>query len=202
MNSHDHATHDHAAAHDDHAAHDHAAHDQDGHDHSAHNHDHGGGHDHSHHHANFRLLFWISLALTVPALVFSTGLQEILGLPGPRFPGSDYVSAAFGTLVFVIGGRVFLTGAWGELRARTPGMMTLISLALLVAFGYSVAVLLGFPGMDFWWELATLVTIMLLGHWIEMRAISIQCPSSMIVTSVASSHQKSIPGNPNSTATE
>ncbi len=129
-------------------------------------------HDHSHHHANFRLLFWICLGLTVPTLVFSTGLQEILGLPGPRFPGSEYVSAAFGAAVFAIGGRVFLSGAFAELRAKTPGMMTLIALALLVAFGYSVAVLLGFPGMDFWWELATLVTIMLLGHWIEMRAIS------------------------------
>ncbi|WP_395640612.1 heavy metal translocating P-type ATPase [Pseudolysinimonas sp.] len=152
--------------------HDHDTHHHDTHDHHA---EHGaehGAHDHSHHGANFRLLFWICLGLTVPTLVFSTGLQEILGLPGPRFPGSEYISAAFGTAVFVLGGRVFLAGGWSELRARTPGMMTLISLALLVAFGYSLAVLLGFPGMDFWWELATLVTIMLLGHWIEMRAIS------------------------------
>jgi len=150
-------------------SHDHAAH----HDHVVrdHEHDHA-SHYHSPHGANFRLLFWICLGLTIPALVFSTGLQEILGVPGPRFPGSAYVSAAFGTAVFLIGGRVFLSGAVGELRARIPGMMTLISLALLVAFGYSVAVLLGFPGMDFWWELATLVTIILLGHWIEMRAIS------------------------------
>jgi Cu2+-exporting ATPase len=169
------STHHHHETHVNHETHDHAAHDQahdhgGGHEHAAH--DHGGGHDHSHHNANFRALFWISLALTIPTLVFSTGLQEILGLPGPRFPGSEYVSAAFGIAVFVIGGRVFLTGAIGELRSRTPGMMTLISLALVVAFGYSLAVLLGFPGMDFWWELATLVTIMLLGHWIEMRAIS------------------------------
>jgi Cu2+-exporting ATPase len=169
---HHHETH---VNHETHETHDHAVHDQahahgGGHEHAAH--DHGGGHDHSHHNANFRALFWISLALTIPTLVFSTGLQEILGLPGPRFPGSEYVSAAFGIAVFVIGGRVFLTGAIGELRSRTPGMMTLISLALVVAFGYSLAVLLGFPGMDFWWELATLVTIMLLGHWIEMRAIS------------------------------
>ena len=160
MTTHDHTAH----AHHDDESHDHETPDHEGHDH--------GGHDHSHHHANFRLLFWICLGLTVPTLVFSTGLQQILGLPGPRFPGSEYVSAAFGTAVFVIGGRVFLSGAFAELRARTPGMMTLISLALLVAFGYSVAVLFGFPGMDFWWELATLVTIMLLGHWIEMRAIS------------------------------
>ena len=166
MTTHDHAAH----AHHDHAAHaDPAPHGHESHDHGGHDH---GGHDHSHHHANFRLLFWICLGLTVPTLVFSTGLQEILGLSGPRFPGSEYVSAAFGTAAFVIGGRVFLSGAFAELRARTPGMMTLIALALLVAFGYSVAVLFGFPGMDFWWELATLVTIMLLGHWIEMRAIS------------------------------
>ncbi len=163
--------------HHDHASHDHSSRSSSSepaetHDHDYGGHDSGGGRDHSHHHANFRLLFWICLGLTIPTLVFSTGLQEILGLPGPRFPGSEYVSAAFGTAVFVIGGRVFLTGAFGELRSRTPGMMTLISLALLVAFGYSLAVLLGFPGMDFWWELATLVTIMLLGHWIEMRAIS------------------------------
>lgn len=151
------------------ATHDHTAHDHGAPDHAAHDH---GGHDHTHHHANFRLLFWINLALTIPTLVFSPGLQEILGLSGPRFPGSEFLSAGFGVAVFVIGGRVFLTGAVAELRARQPGMMTLIALALLVAFGYSVAVLLGFPGMDFWWELATLVTIMLLGHWIEMRAIS------------------------------
>ncbi|MEO5535921.1 MAG: copper-translocating P-type ATPase [Pseudolysinimonas sp.] len=143
--------------------HDHATHDHATHDHAA--------MDHSHHGANFRLLFWICLGLTVPTLVFSTGLQDILGLPGPRFPGSQYVAAGFGVAVFLIGGRVFLSGAVSELRGRLPGMMTLISLALLVAFGYSLAVLLGFPGMDFWWELATLVTIMLLGHWIEMRAI-------------------------------
>ena len=154
MHSHDHSHGDHG----DHGGDDHAAHD--------------GGHDHAHHHADFRRLFWISLGLTIPTLVFSQGLQEILGLSGPRFPGSEYVSAGFGVLAFAIGGRVFLQGAVGELRARQPGMMTLISLALLVAFGYSLAVTLGFPGMDFWWELATLVTIMLLGHWIEMRAIT------------------------------
>ena len=154
MHSHDHSHGDQG----DHGGDDHAAHD--------------GGHDHAHHHADFRRLFWISLGLTIPTLVFSQGLQEILGLSGPRFPGSEYVSAGFGVLTFAIGGRVFLQGAVGELRARQPGMMTLISLALLVAFGYSLAVTLGFPGMDFWWELATLVTIMLLGHWIEMRAIT------------------------------
>jgi P-type Cu2+ transporter len=135
-------------------------------------HDHAGHGDHSHHDPNvFRRLFWVCLALTVPALVFSTGLQEILGLPGPRFPGSAWIPAVFGTAVFALGGRVFLTGAVTELRAKQPGMMTLIALAILVAFGYSVAVLLGVEGMDFWWELATLIDVMLLGHWIEMSAV-------------------------------
>lgn len=76
-----------------------------------------------------------------------------------------------GIAITVIGGRIFLAGAWHELRAKSPGMMTLISLAIVVSFGYSLAVLLGLPGMDFWWELATLITIMLLGHWIEMSAV-------------------------------
>jgi len=138
---------------------------------------HGPEMDHAHsssahmHHGNFQRLFWICLVLTVPTLVFSTGLQDILGLGGPRFPGSAWIPAAFGTAIFLIGGRVFLSGAWGELRAKRPGMMTLISLAILVALGYSLAVTFGLHGMDFWWELATLITIMLLGHWIEMAAV-------------------------------
>lgn len=134
-------------------------------------HDHG-AHDHSAHDPQrFRKLFWICLALTIPTVVFSTGLQDILGLTGPRFPGSEWIPAVFGTAIVVIGGRIFLQGAWHELRAKSPGMMTLISLAIVVAFGYSTAVMFGLPGMDFWWELATLVTIMLLGHWIEMSAV-------------------------------
>ncbi|MDP9028768.1 MAG: copper-translocating P-type ATPase [Actinomycetota bacterium] len=124
-----------------------------------------------HHHGDFKRLFWISLVLTIPTLVFSLGLQNILGLGGPRFPGSQWIPAVFGTAIFLLGGRVFLRGGFDELRARQPGMMTLISLAILVAFGYSLAVTLGVAGMDFWWELATLITIMLLGHWIEMNAV-------------------------------
>jgi Cu2+-exporting ATPase len=90
----------------------------------------------------------------------------------PAFPGSTFVPAVFGTIVFLYGGLPFLRGAVSELRDRLPGMMTLISLAITVAFGFSLAVTLGVPGDDLWWELATLVTIMLLGHWIEMRSIS------------------------------
>ena len=128
-------------------------------------------HDHSDHVGQFRRKFWVSLALTIPTMVFSGGLQGILHLSGPQFPGSQFIPAAFGLAIFIYGGWVFLVGGVAELRARQPGMMTLISLAILVAFGYSAAVTLGLHGMDFWWELATLITIMLLGHWIEMSAI-------------------------------
>ena len=153
----------------DHTTHDHAQH---GHVSTGSTTEDHGAHDHSAHDpAQFRRRFWVSLALTVPTLVFSTGLQDILGLSGPRFPYSQFIPAAFGTALFLYGGLVFLRGALSELRAKAPGMMTLISLAILVAFGYSIAVLLGFPGMDFWWELATLITIMLLGHWVEMSAV-------------------------------
>jgi Cu2+-exporting ATPase len=121
--------------------------------------------------AQFRRKFWLSLILTFPTLVFSEGLQDILGLSGPRFPGSQFIPAAFGLAIFLYGGLVFLKGAVTELRSKQPGMMTLISLAIVVALGYSLAVTLALPGMDFWWELATLITIMLLGHWIEMSAV-------------------------------
>lgn len=119
----------------------------------------------------FRDRFWLSLALTIPALVWEPMLQDWFGYTAPRFPGSQYIPAIFGAAVFLYGGWVFLKGAWGELKNRLPGMMTLISLAILVAFLYSAAVTLGYPGHALWWELATLVTIMLLGHWIEMRSI-------------------------------
>ena len=134
-----------------------------------------GGHDHSGHEGHdpaiFKRKFWLSLVLTIPTLVFSMGLQDILGLDGPRFPGSQYIPAVFGVAIFLYGGLVFLKGGIAELRSKQPGMMTLISLAIVVALGYSIAVTLGLPGMDFWWELATLITIMLLGHWIEMSAV-------------------------------
>jgi len=169
--NHDH-DHDHGAV-AEHEMHDHAGHDEHaghaGHgDHSGH----AGHGDHSHHDpAMFKRKFWLSLVLTIPTLVFSTGLQDILGLDGPRFAGSEFIPAVFGAVLFFYGGLVFLQGAVSEVRSKSPGMMTLISLAIVVAFGYSLAVTLGFPGMDFWWELATLITIMLLGHWIEMSAI-------------------------------
>jgi Cu2+-exporting ATPase len=120
----------------------------------------------------FRDKFWISLLLTLPTLVWGHMLQRALGYTAPVVPGARWIPALFGSAVFVYGGIPFLRGGIGELKHRLPGMMTLISLAISVAFLFSAAVTLGFPGMPLWEELATLVTIMLLGHWIEMRSIS------------------------------
>lgn len=121
----------------------------------------------------FRDRFWLALILTIPVVVWSDHIQELLGFEAPVFPGSAWLPAGLGTVVFLYGGLVFLKGAWQELRARLPGMMTLIALAITVAFVFSWVVQLGLITADaLWWELATLVTIMLLGHWIEMRSIS------------------------------
>jgi len=144
------------------------------HAHDHHNHEALGGHDkHAGHSVKmFRDKFWGSVALTVPTVVWSPMVQEWLRYRAPVFSGSRYIPALFGTILFVYGGMVFLRGAAQEIRDRLPGMMTLISLAITVAFGFSIAVTLGVPGMDLWWELATLITIMILGHWIEMRSIA------------------------------
>ncbi len=133
-----------------------------------------GGHDkHAGHSvAMFRDKFWISFALTIPTLIWGHMLPRALEYAPPAVPAHRWIAPVFGTAVFLYGGLVFLRGAWGELRSRLPGMMTLIALAITVAFVFSAAVTLGYPGMPLWEELATLVTIMLLGHWIEMRSIS------------------------------
>ena len=120
----------------------------------------------------FRDRFWLSLLLTLPTLVWGHMLQRALAYEAPTFIGARWIPALFGTAVFAYGGRAFLQGAVQELKDRLPGMMTLIALAISVAFVFSAAVTLGFPGMPLWEELSTLVTIMLLGHWIEMRSIS------------------------------
>lgn len=122
--------------------------------------------------AMFRDKFWITLLLTLPTVAWGHMLQNALGVSAPPFAGSQWIAPLFGTAVFLYGGLVFVRGAIGELRSRLPGMMTLIALAISVAFVFSLAVTLGFPGMPLWEELATLVTIMLLGHWIEMRSIA------------------------------
>jgi Cu2+-exporting ATPase len=122
--------------------------------------------------AMFRDKFWLSLALTIPVVFWSTDVQHWLGYTAPSFPGSGFIPAILGTVVFVYGGLVFIRGAWGELADHKPGMMTLISLAITVAFGTSLAATFGLFEIDVWWELASLITIMILGHWLEMRAIS------------------------------
>jgi P-type Cu2+ transporter len=120
----------------------------------------------------FRDKFWLSFALTIPVVFWSMDVQHRLGYTAPSFPGSKFLPAILGTVVFVYGGLAFISGARGELADHKPGMMTLISLAIIVAFGTSLAATFGLFEIEVWWELASLITIMVLGHWLEMRAIS------------------------------
>ncbi|MCW4459195.1 heavy metal translocating P-type ATPase [Microbacterium sp. MPKO10] len=133
-----------------------------------------GGHDHSSHVTQFRRLFWIMLVVSLPTAFFSAMFASILGYARPEFPGVDWISPVLGTIIFVWGGRPFLTGAVSELRSRQPGMMLLIGMAISVAFVASLGSSLGLLDhqLDFWWELALLIVIMLLGHWIEMRSLA------------------------------
>jgi Cu2+-exporting ATPase len=139
---------------------------------TSHTDEHAGG-GHGDHAAQFRDRFWLSLALTVPVVAFSEMFADLLGYTVPDFTGAGWVSAVLGTVVFVYGGAPFLIGAVSEIRSRRPGMMLLIGMAITVAFAASWATTLGVGGfdLDFWWELALLVSIMLLGHWLEMRAL-------------------------------
>ncbi|HEY6005458.1 MAG TPA: heavy metal translocating P-type ATPase, partial [Anaeromyxobacter sp.] len=120
----------------------------------------------------FRRRFWVALVLTIPTVVWGHMLASATGWHAPAFPGSARIPPVLGTAVFAYGGWPFVQGAVREVRARLPGMMTLISLAIGVAFAFSLAVTVGYPGMPLWEELSTLVAVMLLGHWIEMRSIS------------------------------
>ena len=138
------------------------------------------GHDRkaarSNHHAmmvaDFRKRFWVSLIVTVPILILSPLIQDLLGIAEAiDFPGDLFVLWGLSTFIFFYGGYPFLKGIFGELRAKNPGMMTLIALAIIVAYTYSSAVVFGLGGKVFFWELATLIDVMLLGHWIEMRSI-------------------------------
>jgi Cu2+-exporting ATPase len=143
-------------------------------EHDAHSGGHGhGGHGHGghgDHAAMFRDRFWITLALTIPVVVLSQMFQELLGYT-IEFTGSQYIPPVLGSIVFVYGGWPFLQGAYQEARDRQPGMMLLIGLAITVAFAASIATEFGAFDLDFWWELAALIAIMLLGHWQEMKAI-------------------------------
>jgi len=135
-------------------------------------HDHNGESHHAAMVRDFRRRFWISLAITVPILLLSPLIQGALGLEETlRFPGDSYVLLAFSTLVFFYGGWPFLKGAVEEVAGKSPGMMLLIGVAITSAYGYSAVVVLGVPGKVFFWELATLIDVMLLGHWIEMRSV-------------------------------
>jgi P-type Cu2+ transporter len=127
--------------------------------------------DHTGHEQLFRQRFWVCLALSIPVLLFSGMLQMLLGFSTPVFPTSAWIAPLFSVIVFAVGGIPFLQMALPELRSRQPGMMTLISLAIGVAFIYSVATVVFGLGGDFFWELVTLIDIMLLGHWLEMRSI-------------------------------
>jgi Cu2+-exporting ATPase len=139
-------------------------------DHSGHS-EHSGHVDHV---ARFRRLFWVMLVLAVPVLVFSSPFAELLGYNLPASAWAAWVSPVLGTVMFGWGGRPFLTGAAAELRTRSPGMMLLVALAISVAFAASWGASLGILSseLDFWWELALLIVIMLLGHWLEMRSLA------------------------------
>jgi Cu2+-exporting ATPase len=152
----------------------HACHQHEGH--KDHGHVHGAGaesHDtHAGHHTeDFLKKFWVVLVLTVPIILYSDLPEVFLGWSAPHFPGSMYVQAVLGSIVFFYGGSVFLRGAWSELKARMPGMMTLIALAITSAYLYSIGMVITGTGMTLFWELSTLVGVMLIGHWIEMKAV-------------------------------
>ncbi len=186
MTNHNHQGHkdDRHSQHEGHARHDgeHSPHGKGAHEHGTEHDSHTGEHgnhegdhkahaDHTGHEQIFRRRFWISLVLSIPVLVFSPTLQGWLGYTVPGFPGSEWITPVFAVIVFLYGGIPFLQMAAPELRNRKPGMMTLISLAISVAFIYSLASLF-LPGqIGFFWELVTLIDIMLLGHWIEMRSV-------------------------------
>ena len=147
-------------------------HDAGHHDPGHHDPGHGGGHaGHGDHAAQFRDRFWWSLLLALPVVGFNHMFADLLGYPLPA--GTGWISPVLGTVVFVYGGWPFLTGAVSEIRSRQPGMMLLVAMAITVAFVASGLTSLGIGGvdLDFWWELALLVVIMLLGHWLEMRAL-------------------------------
>lgn len=161
--------------HEGHESHEHMNHDEGGHEGHEHmNHDEGGHGGHHDHHAmmvkDFRKRFFISIILTIPILLLSPMIQTFLGLDW-RFAGDSYVLFALSTVLFIYGGKPFLVGAVDELKKRSPAMMMLIAFAISIAYIYSSLTVFILQGNDFFWELATLIVIMLLGHWIEMKSI-------------------------------
>ena len=144
------------------------------HDHQSHHHSKHEGHDHNDHHRmmikDFKKRFWVSLGLTVPVLALAPMIQSFLGINW-SFTGSMYALFGLSSIIYFYGGFPFLKGLVEELRKRSPGMMTLIAVAITAAYLYSSAVVFGLEGKTFFWELATLIVVMLLGHWLEMRSV-------------------------------
>lgn len=153
----------------DHAGHTHQHHDAHDDDHAVHSHGQHAGHST----AMFKNRFWLTLVLSVPVVYFSPMVGNLLAYMPPAFPGSAWIPAVLGTVIFLYGGQPFLKGGIQELKTRSPGMMLLIAMAITVAFvaSWITSLRIGGFDLDFWWELALLVAIMLLGHWIEMRAL-------------------------------
>lgn len=140
-------------------------------------HEHGaipmGSSGHDHHKmmiADFRKRFWVTLVLTVPILFFSPMIQHLFGYK-LLLPGNAYILFILSSIVYFYGGLPFLKGFWSEVKTKSLGMMTLIAMAISVAYFYSSATVFGLKGADFFWELATLIAIMLIGHWIEMKSV-------------------------------
>ncbi|MGM0592872.1 MAG: heavy metal translocating P-type ATPase, partial [Halobacteriota archaeon] len=161
----------HSHAHTGEGEHDHDAHDQGADVHEGGHEDHTAHTDHTGHEQMFRRRFWVSLVLSVPVIFFSEFIQDVFGYTAPSFPGSVWITPVLSVVIFAYGGVPFLSMARTELENREPGMMMLISLAITVAFVYSIASLFLEGTTPFFWELVTLIDIMLLGHWMEMRSV-------------------------------
>lgn len=139
-----------------------------------HAHSHEDDHSHHDHHkhmvSDFKRRFFISIIITIPILIISPMIQEFIGVDW-AFPYDQYILFALSTIIFIYGGWPFITGGWDEIKDKNPGMMTLIGFAIIIAYGYSTLTVFGWEGNNFFWELATLIDIMLLGHWIEMKSV-------------------------------
>jgi Cu2+-exporting ATPase len=172
--NHAHHNHDHSQHKHDHSKHNHAHHQHNNSKHQTHD-DHSGhswhGTDHSGHELMFRNRFWVSLVLSIPVLLYSMMIQHWLGFTMPAFRGSHYIELIFSVIIFLYGGLPFLDMAVPEVKTRKPGMMLLISLAISVAFAYSLFAFFTGSEAGFFWEMVTLIDIMLLGHWLEMRSV-------------------------------
>ena len=183
----------------DHSKMDHSKMDMSKKDHSKMDHDSipMGKEGHDHHQmmiADFKKRFWVTLVLTIPILVFSPMIQTFFGYEF-LLPGNSYVLFGLGTIVYFYGGWPFLKGFWSEIKSGSPGMMTLISMAISVAYFYSSATVFGLKGVDFFWELATLIAVMLIGHWIEMKSVLGASKALQLLVSMMPAEAHRVTGN-------